>query len=78
MPINRNEVTKEMVAKAMKCESVDELMALAEAEGLKITRGEAEAYFAELADVEMDEKMLQKVAGGKDTCYAVDGCYWHM
>ena len=30
-----------------------------------------------LDDVEMDEKMLQKVTGGKDTCYAVDGCSWH-
>ena len=29
MPINKNELTKEMIAKAMQCKTVDELMALA-------------------------------------------------
>ena len=78
MPINKNELTKEMIKKAMKCETADELLALAKAEGYDITKDEAEAYFAELADVELDDKLLQKAAGGKDTCYAVDGCSWHM
>ena len=32
MPINKNELTKEMIAKAMQCKTVDELMALAKAE----------------------------------------------
>ena len=76
--INKNELTKGMVAKAMQCNTADELMALAKAEGFDITKDEAEAYFAELADVELDENLLQKAAGGKDTCYAVDGCSWHM
>ncbi len=53
-------------------------MALAKSEGFEITKDEAEAYLVELADVEMDEKMLEKAAGGKDTCWAVDGCSWHM
>ena len=51
MPINKNELTKEMIAKAMQCKTVDELMALAKAEGFEITKDEAEAYFAEFADV---------------------------
>ena len=63
MPINKNELTKEMIAKAMQCKTVDELMALAKAEGFEITKDEAEAYFAELADVELDEKALRNVAG---------------
>ena len=67
-----------MVAKAMQCNTADELMALAKSEGVEITKDEAEAYLVELADVEMDEKMLEKAAGGKDTCWAVDGCSWHM
>ena len=38
----------------MQCKTADELMALAKAEGFEITKDEAEAYFAELADVELD------------------------
>ena len=55
MPINENELTKEMVAKAMKCETAEDLIALAKAEGIDLTKEEAEAYMAELADVELDE-----------------------
>ena len=32
MPINKNELTKEQIAKAMSCETVEELMELAKAE----------------------------------------------
>ena len=67
MPINKNELTKAQVAKAMQCKTADELMALAKGSGFDITREEAEAYMAELADVELDEAQLQKAAGG--------GCY---
>jgi predicted ribosomally synthesized peptide with nif11-like leader len=75
MPINKNELTKEMIAKAMQCKTVDELMALAKAEGFDITKDEAEAYFAELADVELDEKALKSVAGGSNACWnCLDNC----
>ena len=67
MPINKKEITKEMLEKAMQCKSADELMALAKAEGIAITKDEAEAYMAELADFELDGKELKNVAGG--------GCY---
>ena len=33
MPINKNELTKEMIAKAMQCKNAEELMALAKSEG---------------------------------------------
>ena len=33
MPINKNELTKEMIAKAMQCRTTEELMALAKSEG---------------------------------------------
>ena len=42
MSINKNEITKEMVVKAMKCETADELLALAKEEGFEITKEEAE------------------------------------
>ena len=64
MPINKKEITKEMIAKAIKCKTAEELMALAKSEGFEITKDEAEAYFAEFADIELDEKALRNVAGG--------------
>ena len=59
--------TKEQIENAMQCKDADELLALAKAEGFAITKEEAEAYMAELADVELDEEQLKNAAGG--------GCY---
>ena len=66
MPVNKKELTKDMIMKAMKCESVEELMELAKAGGFDITKEEAEAYFSELSDVELDGDALKSVAGGHD------------
>ncbi len=77
MPINKNEISKEMLAKAMQCKTVDELIALAKANGFRITKEEAEAYFAEVSDMELDSEKLKNIAGGIETCWAVDGCSWH-
>ncbi len=63
MPVNKNGLTKEMIAKAMQCKTAEDLMALAKSEGAEITKAEAEAYLAELADIELDEKALKSVAG---------------
>ena len=64
MPINKNELTKEMIEKAMQCETAEGLIALAKAEGITLTKEEAKAYLAELTDFELDEGMLKNVAGG--------------
>ena len=66
MPINKNELTKEMIAKAMQCETAEDLVALAKSEGIEITKVEAEAYLAEMDDVELDSDTLKqrKEAGG--------------
>ena len=69
MPINKKEITKEMLKKAMQCNTADELMELAKAEGFAITKDEAEAYFAELSDIELDAKTLKNVAGGGGMCW---------
>ena len=64
MPINKNELTKEQIAKAMSCKTAEELMELAKAEGIELTKEEAEAYMAELEDFELDEATMKNVAGG--------------
>ena len=72
--INLNNLTKEQVAKAMSCETAEELMELAKTEGIELTKEEAEAYMAEMDDVELDSKALNQVAGGisyLDKCLAV-------
>ena len=74
MPIDMTKITKEMVDKALKCETADELVALAKASGVTLTKEEAEAYLAELDNIELDSADLDKVAAGKRVCYAVDGC----
>ena len=38
MSINKNEITKEMLAKAMQCRTAEELMALAKSEGREVTK----------------------------------------
>ena len=43
MPDNKIVVTKEQIAKAMSCETIEELMELAKAEGIELTKEEAEA-----------------------------------
>ena len=40
MPIDKNELTKEQIAKAMACETAEELMALAKSEGVELTKEE--------------------------------------
>ena len=67
MQINKNELTKEMVAKALQCKDADELLMLAKAGGMELTKEEAEAYLTELSDFELDSQVLTEVAGG--------GCY---
>ena len=68
MPINKKELTKEMIMKAMQCETAEELIALAKSKGIELTKEEAEAYLAELDDYELDGEDLKQVAGGM--CYS--------
>ena len=72
--LKREELTKEMVKKALRCKDADELLALAKSEGYGMTREEAEAYMAEINDFQLDDEAMKAVAGGVKTCYMVDGC----
>ena len=62
--INKNELTKEQIQKAMACETAEELMEMAKAQGIDLTKEEAEAYLAEMDDFELDGTNLKNVAGG--------------
>ena len=73
--INKNELTQEQIEKAMKCKTAEELIAAAKTEGYKLTVEEAEAYLAEMADVELDDEKLKKAAGG--ACYPDCADYTH-
>ena len=55
--VNINELTREQVEKAMSCKTAEELMALAKAQGIELTKEEAESYLAELEDFELDGDM---------------------
>ena len=46
MPIDKSKLTNEMIMMAMKCQTVDELVALSKGNGIDITKEEAEAYMA--------------------------------
>lgn len=61
---NRNELTKEQILAAMKCETPEELIELAKSGGIEISLEEAKAYKAELEDFELDSEELHQVAGG--------------
>lgn len=68
MSINKKEITKEMIVKAIQCHTAEELMTLAKSEGREVTKEEAEAYLAEMDDMELEEEALKKVAGGYNVC----------
>ncbi len=57
--------TKEQLQKAMACKSVEKLLALAEAEGIALTREEAEKYLAQVSVCELSADDMEGVAGGK-------------
>lgn len=57
-------LSEELIAKAMQCETPEQLIALAKSEGIELTLDEAAAYLAEMDDFELDSKQLKAVAGG--------------
>jgi hypothetical protein len=64
MLVNKNEITNEMLEKVAQCKTADELVAYAKSEGVELTKDEAEAYLAEIDDIELDDATLKQVTGG--------------
>ncbi|MBR1579865.1 MAG: hypothetical protein IJ668_05135 [Selenomonadaceae bacterium] len=61
-------LTSDQLEKAKACASAEELRSLAATEGIELTADEAEAYFAELNSVHVNDEELDAVSGGKDKC----------
>ena len=64
MNFKGKEISEEIIAKAMACKSAEELMKLAKAGGIELTKDEAEAYLSETGEVELTDEELKYVAGG--------------
>ena len=63
MPVNKNEITKEMLEKAMQCKTAEELIAYAKTAGVDLTKEEAEAYFDELSECELKDMLRADCVG---------------
>ena len=57
-------LSQEVIAKAMQCETPEQLIELAKSEGIELTLDEAQAYLDEMDDIELDSQKLKAVAGG--------------
>jgi predicted ribosomally synthesized peptide with nif11-like leader len=64
MKFKGQEIPREVVEKAMQCDTPEELVALAKEHGFEITTKQAEAYLAELEDFDLDSEQMKKVSGG--------------
>ena len=64
MEFKGKEITKEMLEKAQQCKDAQELLKLADENGIELSVEEAEAFLDENADIELDEEMLDQAAGG--------------
>ena len=51
-----------------------ELMKLAKEHGIELTKEQAEAYLAEIDDIDLDSEELKNVAGGSSYCKANTPC----
>ena len=54
----------DQLKKAQGCKSVDELIELAKTEGIEMAKDEAEKYFAQLQNGELNLNDMMDVAGG--------------
>ena len=64
MKFQGKEIPREVVEKAMQCDTPEELVALAKEHGVEITTKQAEAYLVELEDFDLDSEQMKKVSGG--------------
>ncbi len=59
-------VTKDFSDKAQQCKTLDELKALAQAEGVELSEKDAQQFLEYADEGEVDVSTLKKVAGGSE------------
>ena len=64
MKIDGKEISKELIAKAMQCDTPEELVKLAKTEGIEMTVEQAEAYLSEMEEIDLSSEQMKQVAGG--------------
>ncbi len=69
MKINGKEIPKELLAKAMTCETPEELAKLAKEAGVELSEDPAKAFLSELDEIDLDSEQMRQVAGGG--CWAL-------
>ncbi len=65
MQYKGKEITKELLEAAQKCKNAQELIKLAEENGVELSVEEAEAFLDELTDTELDAEELDQAAAGQ-------------
>ena len=65
MTFKSKEITKELLEKAEKCQTADELMALAKENDIELTTDEAQAFLDENTDILLDAEQINAAAGGR-------------
>ena len=65
MTFKGKEITKELLEKAEKCQTADELIALAKEIDIGLTVDEAQAFLDENADIQLDPEQINAAAGGR-------------
>ncbi len=64
MKIDGKDLSREALAEVMQCETPEELVKLAKAQGIELTKEESKAFLDELEDIDLDSAQLKAVAGG--------------
>ena len=72
MKIDGKELSEEVMAKALQCDTPEELVKVAKDEGIEITVKQAEVWFTEMEDINLSSAQMKQVAGGK----AWNMCPW--
>ncbi len=70
------EISQELIAKAKKAKSAEEIMELAKENGIEMSEETAKMYFEQISPKrgELSDEELDNVAGGG--CYSKDGHLW--
>ena len=64
MEINGKEISQELMDKAAKCQTAEELLALAKENGIELTAEQAEAFLSAYQKGEITDEKMGAVAGG--------------